>query len=245
VTETGPRPEAEVRAGSVDLAPRPLVITIDGPAGSGKSTTAQEVARRLGLLHLDSGALYRGITLALLRAFDGDLRVDRVDEERIGALDLEVAWASGGPVIWLAGAQVADEDLRSDEVTAHVSAVAAVPAVRSWLLGAQRAGPRFPGLVADGRDMGTVVFPDADVKVYLEADTGVRALRRLQQRGVADPSPDEVMAEARKLEARDAIDAGREVSPLRVPAGALVVDTSDLTFEEQIARILELVEGAG
>ncbi len=243
MTERSPR----LAAGLPDAGQgrRSLVITIDGPAGSGKSTTAQEVARRLGLLHLDSGALYRGITLALLRAFDGDLPVDRVDAARIGTLELEVAWDSEGPVIRLAGARVPDEDLRSDAVTAHVSAVAAVPAVRGWLLGAQRAGPRFPGLVADGRDMGTVVFPDADVKVFLEADTDVRALRRLRQRGVADPSPGEVRTEARKLEARDATDAGRELSPLRVPAGALVIDTSDLGFEEQITRILERVEAAG
>ena len=170
----------------------PLVITLDGPAGSGKSTTAKEVARRLGLFHLDSGALYRGIALALLRAGDGTVDPDSVDRKRIEDLDLDVTWNDQGPVLRLQGARIPDRDLRARAVTEVVSAVAAVPAVREWLLQAQRSGARPPGLVADGRDMGSVVFPDAQVKVFLEADPEIRAARRLRQLGAHDPTSAEV-----------------------------------------------------
>lgn len=224
---------------------RPFVVTVDGPAGSGKSTTAKEVARRLGFYHLDSGALYRGITLALLRASDGVLDPATIDERRIEALDLKVSWSDEGPDIRLGGAVVSDDDLRARPVTDVVSAVAAVPSVRNWLLHAQRSGARPPGLVADGRDMGSVVFPSAPVKVFLQADSEVRAARRLRQLGTPDPTPAEVAREAKRLRARDAFDAGREVAPLVVPEGAHVIDTTAVDFDAQVEAILELVHRAG
>ena len=219
----------------------PLVITLDGPAGSGKSTTAREVARRLGLHHLDSGALYRGITLALLRASDGRVEVDHIDKARIESLDLHLSWDDRGAVIRLNGAVVADADLRAPHVTRVVSAVAAVPAVRNWLLDAQRSAARPPGLVADGRDMGSVVFPDAKLKVFLQADPVVRADRRLRQLGNAHPTPEEVAEEVRRLQARDEQDSGREVAPLVVPEGAHVIDTTEVEFDQQVESIIRLV----
>ncbi|NNF27352.1 MAG: (d)CMP kinase [Gemmatimonadetes bacterium] len=238
-TEAPRRPRE--RPSKDDGRERPFVITVDGPAGSGKSTTAREVARRLGFYHLDSGALYRGITLALLRASDGVLNPEAIDGSRIEALDLQVSWDDEGPLIRLDGAPVPDDDLRARPVTEVVSAVAAVPSVRRWLMEAQRSGARLPGLVADGRDMGSVVFPEAQVKVFLQADTKVRAARRLQQLGTASPTPAEVTREADRLRARDASDAGREVAPLIVPDGAYVIDTTEVEFEEQVEEILALV----
>jgi cytidylate kinase len=199
------------------------------------------VARRLGLFHLDSGALYRGIALALLRAGDGTVDADSVDRKRIEELDLDVTWNDQGPVLRLQGARIPDRDLRARAVTEVVSAVAAVPAVREWLLQAQRSGARPPGLVADGRDMGSVVFPDAQVKVFLEADPEIRAARRLRQLGAHDPTSAEVSRETERLVARDASDAGRAVAPLVVPEGAHIIDTTDVTFEEQVDTILDLV----
>lgn len=216
-----------------------LVITIDGPAGSGKSSTAQEVARRLGLPHLDSGALYRAITLAVLEAGDGDVVPDELDEEAIVELGLEVDWRDGAPRARIKGRIVPDEDLRAEAVTDAVSRVSAVPAVRAWLLAAQRAGARGPGLVADGRDMGSVVFPDAPLKVYLQADATIRARRRLAQRGVEDPEAGRVDAEAVRLAQRDRQDMERKAAPLRIPPGALLIDTTELAFEEQVARIVD------
>ena len=224
---------------------RPFVITLDGPAGSGKSTTAREVARRLGFYHLDSGALYRGITLALLRAGDGTVNLGNIDQATIESLDLAVSWSEQGPLIHLDGVLVPDGDLRATPVTDVVSAVAAVPAVRNWLLGAQRSGARPPGLVADGRDMGSVVFPAAQLKVFLQADPEVRAVRRLRQLGADEPTPAEVAREAERLSARDASDAGREVAPLVVPEGAHLIDTTAVAFDDQVEAIIDLARRAG
>jgi CMP/dCMP kinase len=216
-----------------------VIVAIDGPAGSGKSTTAREVARRLGFLHIDSGAYYRALTLALLAdgvpedAWDG-LRPEDLDRFRI-----EGRHGDAGLQITLAGQPLGDE-LRSAEVNGHVSHVARIPAVRTWLLQRLRDLAGHEDVVADGRDIGTIVFPDADLKVYLVADPEVRARRRLLEREIRDPHRETLLAEIERLTQRDRIDSEREVAPLRAADDAVKVDTTALTFDEQIDAILEL-----
>jgi pantoate ligase/cytidylate kinase len=133
-------------------------------------------------------------------------------------------------------------ELRTPEVTARVSPLSALPAVRAWLLEAQRRAGKAGGLVADGRDMGTVVFPDAEVKIFLTATLPERARRRFLERNRRSPSPEELEEEAGKIRARDTRDAEREVAPLKKPDGALEVDTSDLSFEGQVEIIIHRVK---
>jgi 3-phosphoshikimate 1-carboxyvinyltransferase len=215
------------------------LITVDGPAGSGKSTTAQEVARRLGFRHLDSGSLYRALTLAVLEAEIDEEEWEGLATARLEELDLRLESYEGGFRILLEGRDPG-EALRSSRVTERVSRLAGIPAVRRRLLGLQREAGRKGGVVADGRDMGTVVFPDAEVKVYLTASLEERARRRLLQEGRA-ADPGSIQEEARRIRMRDASDEDREASPLRQPEGALVLETTDLTFERQVERIVEAV----
>lgn len=218
-----------------------MIIAIDGPAGSGKSSTAREVARRVGFLHVDSGAFYRALTHALLAdgvpeaAWEGlttaDLDRFRIRGERVeGGLRLRL------------GDEPLAEELRTAEVNARVSHVARIPAVRAWLTGRLHELASGADVVIDGRDIGTAVFPDAELKIFLEADPEVRARRRLREQGVTDPDDDEVLAEIRRLKERDRIDSEREVAPLRRADDAVRVDTTALTFEEQIEAILELAK---
>lgn len=218
------------------------VVTIDGPAGSGKSTTAREVARRLGFRHLDSGALYRALTFALLESGRPPEAWPSLTEREIAALDVRVRAGDGGFDVLL-GERVLDAELRTKRVTGHVSALARIPAVRAALLGLQREAGEAGSLVADGRDMGTVVFPEAEVKVFLQADLRERARRRLLERSGAEPEEDEVTAEAEEIGVRDRRDSERAVSPLRRPDGAEQLDTTRLTFEEQVEAVVALVRG--
>jgi len=215
------------------------IVTLDGPAGVGKSTTAREVARRLGWCYLDSGALYRAVAFALIDAGIPTGEWERLDAETLERLELSVDSEGPGLVIRCAGSPL-EEELRTPEVTAAVSGVARIPAVRDWLLEAQRRAGRSGRLVADGRDMGTVVFPDAGTKVFLTADPDERARRRLGDHGVGDPSETELAEEREKLEARDRTDMEREVSPLRPAEDAVHLDTTALSFEEQVERVVEL-----
>jgi CMP/dCMP kinase len=212
-----------------------MIIAIDGPAGSGKSTTARAVADRLGFRHLDSGAFYRAITFA---ALESGIPVEQWS--RLGTADLDRLGVAGVPAdrgftMRVHGRDVTDEIRRAD-VNAAVSAMAAVPAVRDWLLQTLRDAARGTDLVTDGRDMGTVVFPDADLKVFLVADSRERARRRLLQMGLA-ATDDTIEDEVRRIETRDRSDAGRAVAPLRQADDAIPLDTTELTFEEQVATI--------
>lgn len=222
------------------------VIAIDGPAASGKSSTAGAVARRLGWAHLDSGALYRALTLAALdhHGEQGARSGSSWSAQRIIALaeDLPVRLVLVSDVFRaeVAGVDV-EEAIRSERVTQRVSEVAAIPEVRHWVNVQQRdAALRHPaGVVVDGRDIGTVVFPDAPLKVFLTASPEERARRRLAQRG-GRVDPNELRREAEALAARDEADSTRAVAPLRAAADAVVLDTTRLSLDDQVARVVAL-----
>lgn len=224
------------------------VIAIDGPSAAGKSTTARAVAEALGFAHLDSGALYRGVTLVALRETAAR---ERSGSDPLAAVDPETILRSAedwglrllpdghGFSAYLRGEPV-DDVIRSPQVTAHVSAVSAVPVVREWVNTHLRAMVRAGmDVVVDGRDIGTVVFPDADLKIFLTASAEARAGRRLVQRG-SPTDPGTVAEEATLLAARDQADSSRAVAPLRRPDDAIDLDTTDLGFGEQVARIVGL-----
>jgi cytidylate kinase len=224
------------------------VIAIDGPAASGKSSTAGLVARRLGWAHLDSGALYRALTLAALDNI-GDWGLGTggaVSGQRIVSLaeELPVRLVLVGDEFRpeVAGVDV-EAAIRSERVTRYVSAVAAIPEVRAWVNARQReAAAGCPaGVVVDGRDIGTVVFPDAPLKIFLTATPDERARRRLSQRGgggSADAGA--VRRESQALAARDEADATRPVAPLKPAADAVLLDSTALTLEEQVRQVVEL-----
>lgn len=214
------------------------VIAIDGPAGSGKSTTAKAVASRLGFAHLDSGALYRALTLAALDA-GTPLRGDAI-VALAGSLPVRLVLAPDGFRPEAAGADVSDA-IRSDRVTARVSEVAALPPVRQWVNEQLRHAARahHQGVVVDGRDIGTVVFPEAPLKVFLTASPEERAHRRLSQMGRARDR-DSVGRASQELVRRDDQDSSRDVAPLKPAADAVVLDTTSLEFEAQVARVMDL-----
>ena len=198
------------------------VIAIDGPSASGKGAVAQRVAQALGFHCLESGALYRLVALA-----------GPQDPEK-AAMDMEVAFRDGR--IFLSGQDVTDR-LRHEDVGVRASAIAQLPAVRQALLARQRAFRRPPGLVAEGRDMGTVVFPDAALKVFLTATPEVRAQRRYKQ--LIDKGIDaNLHALSRDLAQRDARDAARAVAPLAPAPDALQLDTSERSLDEVVGVIL-------
>jgi cytidylate kinase len=214
------------------------VVTLDGPAGSGKSTTAKEVARRLGLRHLDSGALYRALTFALLEAGVPEAEWERLGIDDLRALGVELGATEAGFEVRLGG-RVLTSELRGPRVTERVALLARLPAARACLLDLQRVSGARGRLVADGRDMGTVVFPDADLKVYLVADLEERARRRLREVGTETPSAEELAEQVGAIEDRDRIDSGRDISPLRRPDGAVEIDTTELSFEDQVSAIVD------
>lgn len=208
------------------------VIAIDGPSASGKGTVAARVAAALGFHYLDSGALYR---LAALAAMRRGASLD--DEAALARLAASMAVAFGEDSVRLDGEEVAAA-LREEAVGAGASRVAAYPAVREALLRRQRAFRRLPGLVADGRDMGSIVFPDAALKVYLSADVATRAERRykqLMEKGMYAKMPDVV----EELRRRDERDSTRPVAPLRHYPDAIFLDTSGLSVDEAVGRVLE------
>jgi cytidylate kinase len=224
------------------------VIAIDGPSASGKSTTARAVAEALGFAHLDSGALYRGVTLVALReaARRGQEGIDPlqvVDAETIlrAAEDrgLMLQPDGAGFAAYLEGVPV-DAEIRGRRVTAQVSAISAVPVIREWINSRLRAMVRAGrDVVVDGRDIGTVVFPDADLKVFLTATPEARAGRRITQRG-AEVDAGRLEAETHALAARDQADSSRPVAPLRRAEDAVALDTTTLNFEEQVRFIVDL-----
>jgi cytidylate kinase len=208
------------------------VVAIDGPAASGKGTIAQGVAAALGLHYLDSGSLYRLVALKASR--EG---VGAHDEVRLAALAQSLDAVFERQRIRLDGTDVTEE-LRKESISAAASRLAVLPAVRSALLSRQRAFRRPPGLVADGRDMGTVVFPDAILKIYVLASAEVRASRRYKQ---LIEKGNSVTLEGLLLDIqeRDARDSARAAAPLKAAADALILDTTDMTIDASIAFVLE------
>lgn len=218
----------------------PLVVAVDGPAGTGKSSVSRGLARALGARYLDTGAMYRIVTLAVLRA-----GIDPEDADAVGALASDVELTVGHDPdqnnSCLAGEDVSAE-IRGDDVTMAVSAVSAVPAVRTRLVQLQRAlAAGQSSVVVEGRDIGTVVLPDADVKIFLTASAQERARRRNDQ-NIASGLGDSYEAVLADVKRRDHLDSTRAVSPLRAADDALVVDTSDMGEPQVVAHLLELVE---
>ncbi|MBI5793397.1 MAG: bifunctional 3-phosphoshikimate 1-carboxyvinyltransferase/cytidylate kinase [Rhodocyclales bacterium] len=214
------------------------VIAIDGPSASGKGTVAERVAAALGYHYLDSGSLYRLTALAALRA-----GVALGDEAGVAALAAGLPATFEGGRILLAGDDVTDA-IRSEEISVGASKVAALPAVRSALLARQRAYRRFPGLVADGRDMGSVVFPDAVAKTFLTASAEIRAERRYKQL-IAKGMPANMHALLQDLRERDARDAQRSVAPLQQCVDADRVDTTAMDIEAAVAAVMTVVRRQG
>ena len=215
-----------------------FVIAIDGPAAAGKSSTAQWVAELLGIRHVDSGALYRAMTAAALRA---DPAAEAWREETVVRLAARVSLAPGRTSFTpMLDAEDVSDEIRGPEVTRHVSRVAQMPAVRAVVNAQVRAVARDYDIVVDGRDMGTVVFPEAALKVFLVADPWERARRRLTERLERRPTEAEIAEETDRLVQRDARDAMQTVQA----KDAVLIDTTSLTQAEQVERIVALAEAA-
>ncbi len=221
-----------------------IVIAIDGTAGSGKSTTARLVAQRLGYLYLDTGAMYRALGLKCLK--EG---VDLDDESGVAAVAesvrIELAWDGTRIKVAMDGIDVTGE-IRMQEVSDASSRVAVFPRVRAAMVAKQRRLGAGGGVVAEGRDTTTAVFPDAELKIYMDADLSVRAERRLRDEATAGAGGDLRRVEE-DLRKRDGRDAGRKASPLSVASDAELIDTSSMTIEEQVGAVIrkaeEILEG--
>ena len=212
-------------------------IAIDGPAGAGKSTIARRVAKELSFIYVDTGAMYRAMALYLLRR-----KVNRDDTEQIGNIcqdaEISIEYQNGEQIVLLNGENV-NSYLRTEEVGNMASVSSAVPRVREKLLSLQRKLAKDMSVVMDGRDIGTTILPDADVKIYLTASSLTRAKRRyleLQEKGIVC-NLDDIQKD---IEERDQRDMSREISPLRQAEDAVLVDSSNLTIQQVVDRILQI-----
>jgi cytidylate kinase len=220
------------------VTPRP-VIAIDGPAGSGKSTVARLVAQRLGFLYIDTGAMYRALTLKALRT-----KADLNDEEKLGMLaastDIKLKQESGSLKVYLDGEDVTS-GIRTPEVTNNVKYIARAKPVRTHMVAVQRRLGKEGGTVMEGRDIATVVLPDADRKFYIDAAFEVRAQRRYKElkEGGAAVTEEDVRKD---LKIRDDSDINRPIGPLRKAADSIIVDTTGLTIEGVVDKVLGLIK---
>ena len=217
----------------------PLIIAVDGPSASGKSTVSRGVARRLGLVYVDSGSLYRGLTWLALRegiAADDTAGLGNLLEQADFRFNVE-----HGRVGFTIGGAAPGDDLRSRPVAEAVSDYAAVPAVRRFVVARLRDMARFGGLVMEGRDIGSVVFPATPFKFYLDADPRERARRRLHDRAGPEGG-DDMDAVLGALQRRDSKDAGREAAPLQIASGARIVNSTAMSAEEVIDLIIADVQ---
>ncbi len=214
-----------------------IKIAIDGPAGSGKTTTAKLVANKLGYIYIDTGAMYRAVTLAWLKS-GTDLTEENVCK-LIKSIDIKIINSIEGQKTYLNNIDVSEE-IRMPEITKYVSPISAISCVREKLVSMQRELGKNGSVVLEGRDIGTVVFPDAELKIYLVASVEARAKRRtkeLLEKGLT-VSEEEIK---RQIIERDNYDSNREISPLKKAIDAIEIDTSNLTIEEQCKKIIELV----
>ena len=218
---------------------RGRVVAIDGPAGTGKSTVARGLAKALGSRYLDTGAMYRVVTLAVLRS-----GVDLDDADGVAAVaqraEVRLESQPDGDRAYLGDEDVSRE-IRGEQVTRAVSVVSAVPAVRARLVALQQVAARGGGVVVEGRDIGTVVLPDADVKIFLTAPAEIRAQRRNAQ-NIAAGLPDDYVGVLADVLRRDELDSTRAVSPLRPADDAVIVDTGDMTQAQVVEHLRDLVE---
>ena len=215
-------------------------IAIDGPAGAGKSSIAKLVAKKLGIVYVDTGAMYRAMALACLQA-----EVDTEDEAAVTACiskaQIEITYEDGVQHVILDGADVS-QSIREERVGKGASAIARYTAVRERLVALQRELAKKQDVIMDGRDIGTVVLPDASLKIYLTASAHVRAERRYKEL-VEKGETCDIDAIEKDIIARDEQDMNRAVSPLKQAEDAILVDTSDMSIEEVVARITELADG--
>jgi len=221
---------------------RGKIIAIDGPAGSGKSTTAKIVAERLGYTYLDTGAMYRALTYYAL-----ENKINPADEKELAEiaeqLPLEFRRIDGGNQVFLNGQDISSQ-IRTPEVTKNVSEISAHLLVRQAMVAKQKEFGKNGSIVAEGRDTTTVVFPDADLKIYMDASVKERAKRRLLDLSNMGIESD-LSEQEQDINRRDKFDSGREHSPLTIAEDAVVIDTTNLTIEKQVDRIVELFQAAG
>lgn len=221
-----------------------ITVSIDGTSGSGKSTTARLVAQRLGFLYIDTGSMYRAATLRVI-TLGADPHDEKSVVEVVRNSDIRLENNKGRVKVLLNRKDVT-KDIRSPKVTRLVSLISSYRDVREYLVALQREMSENNNVVCEGRDIGTVVFPNADVKIYIDCSIDERAKRRLLdlKRANVRSTFDEVKQELKK---RDKMDSEREFSPLRIPEGAEIIDTTNITIEEQVERVLDLIyslEGA-
>ena len=218
-----------------------LIVAIDGPAGSGKSTSAKLVAQHLGYLYVDSGAMYRAVTFLAIKknVLNNNDEIIKLAEET----DIELKFIDGETYVFTNGENITD-NIRSVEVNENVSIVSKIDGVRKALVEKQKAmGNLNPGIVMEGRDISTVVFPNADVKIFLTASIEQRASRRMKE--FSEKGIDVDMNDIRQnISLRDKLDSTRELSPLVKAEDAIEIDTSKLTIEEQVEKILAIVKNA-
>jgi cytidylate kinase len=214
-----------------------MIITIDGPAGSGKSSTARLVAGKLGAVYIDTGAMYRAVTLIALEK-DVDVHDEKRLESLASEISIELKEGAGGQVTIVNG-EDRSEDIRKPDVDRNVSTVASHKQVRAKLVELQRrmAG-KFPKVVLEGRDTGSVVFPEADYKFFITAGQEARSRRRAEQVGSGNAG---LAGIANEISKRDRLDSSRETSPLKIPEGAKVIDNTKMSLDETVQRIVEFI----
>ncbi len=218
-----------------------IVIALDGPSGAGKSSLAKAIANKLGIVYLDTGALYRTVGL-FVKQNNADPHDETAVEPLLSKLDVDVKIEDGAQQVYLNGVCVGDA-IRTPEMSMYASAVSALPSVRAFLLDTQRAFARRSSVIMDGRDIGSVVLPDADVKIYLTASDEVRATRRLNELLAKGQNVtfDEVLSDMKK---RDLADSTRAVAPAIKPDDAVLLDNSELDMDGTINRALEIIAAA-